>query len=568
MSVQDNATKLGKENQNLILETAGRIWIKVQDRFYELDFKNNGKSEKEVQIINNYNEPQENNIDLSKFVSKNYLKSALTEYVTKRGWKDLIETSDLLQNSGLEGFTEAISPITINTMQLVVGSNQLQYDFINNYDDGEVISGGFIVNEDGEAPLTSTSIKLTGGWIKHYTIDGPNTVRAEDDAVGNSEELLSKYCRWHINDATYPLSPELAYYVYIKVPRLELVEDFPKKSEDSYILPNNVISTEDVALKYKTNKRVNYSGNGHNNDEGEYVISTQAIGFDSDSDFYYLLFAIVNSTSEDSSRSYTTMNGFTEITPGRITAYRFMSPDGIQYINFLDKSMHLGDGTSYIDYNNGIFKVKGLLLTEGSIYVKDGNNGKVVAGLIGGPGINIFAGANGESNINSANFRVTNDGGVYVGGAIRAVGSTFEDEDNNTYAIQSDNGLYIFSGKTLISGESTAIQTPDIKLQSFVEAGTNGGIEISTEDGNGASGTYSSLRIYKNGVYITTHPSGGTGAQMIIEPEDITIQRGLGNAESVVTSDDVSHIVIVNSGGQPGELENTLYFIEGSSNES
>jgi hypothetical protein len=54
---------------------------------------------------------------------------------------------------------------------------------------------------------------------------------------------------------------------------------------------------------------------------------------------------------------------------------------------------------------------------------------------------------------------------------------------------------------------------------------------------------------------------------MIIEPEDITIQRGLGNAESVVTSDDVSHIVIVNSGGQPGELENTLYFIEGSSNE-
>ena len=43
----------------------------------------------------------------------------------------------MLENSLLEGFTESISPITINTMQVTVGSEQLQYDFINGFIDNQ-----------------------------------------------------------------------------------------------------------------------------------------------------------------------------------------------------------------------------------------------------------------------------------------------------------------------------------------------------------------------------------------------------------------------------------------------
>ena len=83
MSVYDTSATLGKENQNLILETAGRIWIKVQDRFYELDFRNQNKGKSVVNVVNNITETAEEP-DLSGFVTKKFLKSALTEYVTKR----------------------------------------------------------------------------------------------------------------------------------------------------------------------------------------------------------------------------------------------------------------------------------------------------------------------------------------------------------------------------------------------------------------------------------------------------------------------------------------------------
>ena len=82
MSAQDNATKLGKPNQNLVLETAGRIYVKVQDRFYELDFRNQGKgNDTKIEIVNN---SQDKDLDLSGYVTKDFLKASLNKYVTKR----------------------------------------------------------------------------------------------------------------------------------------------------------------------------------------------------------------------------------------------------------------------------------------------------------------------------------------------------------------------------------------------------------------------------------------------------------------------------------------------------
>ena len=83
MSAQDNATTLGKPNQNLVLETAGRIYVKVQDRFYELDFRNQGRgsSDTKIEIVNN---TSNQDIDLKGYVTKEFLKASLNSYVTKR----------------------------------------------------------------------------------------------------------------------------------------------------------------------------------------------------------------------------------------------------------------------------------------------------------------------------------------------------------------------------------------------------------------------------------------------------------------------------------------------------
>ena len=77
----NDATKLGSGSSNLILETAGRVYIKVADRFYELDFKNQGGGNKI--IYNTSSEAPE--VDMSQYVTKKYLKSTLNNYITQRG---------------------------------------------------------------------------------------------------------------------------------------------------------------------------------------------------------------------------------------------------------------------------------------------------------------------------------------------------------------------------------------------------------------------------------------------------------------------------------------------------
>ena len=123
----NNVKLLGSPGQNVVIETAGRVYIKVQDRFYEVDFRNLGKSSSTTNVTNTYSEKP----DLSGYVSKDYLKSALSQYVTTKTWQSVKATQAALQNSGLSGFTDSISPITIDTMQLLVGAEQLQYDFVD-----------------------------------------------------------------------------------------------------------------------------------------------------------------------------------------------------------------------------------------------------------------------------------------------------------------------------------------------------------------------------------------------------------------------------------------------------
>ena len=82
MELINNSQILGSGSTDLILNTRGKIYVKVGDRFYELNFKNEGNNSGQS-IINN---TTINNLeqDLSPYVTKKYLKAALGEYVTKR----------------------------------------------------------------------------------------------------------------------------------------------------------------------------------------------------------------------------------------------------------------------------------------------------------------------------------------------------------------------------------------------------------------------------------------------------------------------------------------------------
>lgn len=79
----NDATKLGSGGSNLVLETAGKVYIKVADRFYELDFKNPGG--KTIRVGSSGEEQEAPEIDMSQYVTKKYLRSALSNYITQRG---------------------------------------------------------------------------------------------------------------------------------------------------------------------------------------------------------------------------------------------------------------------------------------------------------------------------------------------------------------------------------------------------------------------------------------------------------------------------------------------------
>lgn len=320
----NDATKLGSGGSNLILETAGKVYIKVADRFYELDFKNQGNGDgRTISVAPPAEAPE---IDMSQYVTKKYLRSTLTNYITQRGWEDIQETKQMLENALLDGFAEPINPITVETMQLIVGTESLQFDFIDGLLTGNSRGAGFELME-------GNSLRCPDNFIKHYTLDGPSSVRPDTP--------IQYYSRWTVkntsddsNGNTYLEMPEddLPYYVYIRAPKY-INKETQEPYTDSYV---------------EEHLEEDPKGSGI----ATYIISQDAIELETndDSGYYYFLVAIVTSKS-NGFRSIGYMNGFTEIVPGQITAYVFKTPDGTQYLDFLNEQFKIGNSESGLDWN-------------------------------------------------------------------------------------------------------------------------------------------------------------------------------------------------------------------------
>lgn len=217
-------------------------------------------------------------------------KEALS--LTMRRWRDMMETGKMLERS-IEGFSASINPITVSTMQMRVGSEQLQYRYVDSKTSPREYIPDFVMDD------TAKVFIAPGGIIQHMTLG--------IDSISVSH-AISEYSFWDIGAYTSPFlgDDKGAYYLYLKCVK--------------------------------------------NGSTGTYLLSREACpNIDPGDGYYYFLVGTLGTEWEDV-RSFTTCYGFTEILPGRMVINLITSTDGRTYFNLVEGviggKIHFDSGTT------------------------------------------------------------------------------------------------------------------------------------------------------------------------------------------------------------------------------
>ncbi|SFL10185.1 hypothetical protein SAMN05216357_112132 [Porphyromonadaceae bacterium KH3CP3RA] len=214
--------------------------------------------------------------DLGKLEAEEVVREADKKEVirfTKRQWRDAKETMSMLQEA-LLNFSGSINPITVQTMQLLVGDESLQFRFVNNKTNPSPVTHNVSFN-----PATKV-LTVTSGIIQHMTL-GITSLKKSHAA--------NEYKYWDMSAYTSPaLDADKAYYLYARCAK---------------------------------------SGT-----TGVFLLSETAIGMESVANQYHFLLGVLNS-EQDGDRSFAPLYGFTEILPGRVTTDRIVSQDGKTYFD-------------------------------------------------------------------------------------------------------------------------------------------------------------------------------------------------------------------------------------------
>lgn len=230
-----------------------------------------------------------NKIESNEVKTDNQYKNSIQ--FTKRRFRDAKETISML-NDALLHFSGSISPISVQTMSLLVGDESLQFRFVNNKTNPTQVE--YLVTYDSKKKMLSAP----GGILQHMTI-GIDTL--------SSGHKASEYKFWDIEKYTSPtLTETVGYYLYVKANR--------------------------------------------NGTTGSYVLSKNAIKLEGVEGYYHFLVGILNSEFEED-RSFVELFGFTEILPGRITTDRIVSSDGLNFMDFVNNAFRVGNSDSYFDWN-------------------------------------------------------------------------------------------------------------------------------------------------------------------------------------------------------------------------
>ena len=274
------------------LEIGGKIVLGGYVNFSDTQFHPEGSLIRMIGIKHYVNNPYSPEIELSNepigtSVSSDLNKIETNEVTviekhkdalqfTKRRFRDAQETMSMLEDA-LLNFSGSVNPITVSTMQLLVGDESLQFRFVNSKTNPVQVSHNITFN-------TSTKIlNAPAGILQHLTL-GISSL--------SSSHKADEYKYWDMAEYNSPalIDPEKKYYLYAKV--------------------------------------------GKENQAGTFLLSETAIKMELITGYYHLLTGVLNSEYEGS-RSFVQLYGFTEILPGRVTTERILSPDGDTYFDLV-----------------------------------------------------------------------------------------------------------------------------------------------------------------------------------------------------------------------------------------
>jgi len=274
------------------LEIGGKIVLGGYVNFSDTQFHPEGSLIRMIGIKRFVNNPYSPEIELSNEPIGTSVSSVLNKIetnevtviekhkdalqFTKRRFRDAKETMSMLEDA-LLNFSGSVNPITVSTMQLLVGDESLQFRFVNSKTNPVQVSHNITFN-------TSTKIlNAPAGILQHLTL-GISSL--------SSSHKADEYKYWDMANYDSPvlIDPDKKYYLYAKVVK--------------------------------------------ENQAGTFLLSETAIKMEQIAGYYHLLTGVLNSEYEGS-RSFVQLYGFTEILPGRVTTERILSPDGDTYFDLV-----------------------------------------------------------------------------------------------------------------------------------------------------------------------------------------------------------------------------------------
>lgn len=285
-------------------------------RFSDTQFAPNGTDIRIIGIKDFLTDPYAPTIDISNGITGQSVTTTLVQVgcqdvtigeayegsinFTKRRFRDVIDTMQMLQESLLD-FSEGINPITVQTMQALIGDKSLQFVFTDGTGDTANV-------------LPPSSIFVMNNATKRLSVVNPSTSTPQSPLVLKHSELDSvihpyppQYLTWTMSTFTsQTLSDQnQGYYLYAK------------------------------CEKTGTNQ-----GN-----QGVFVLSSTAIAMESVSGYYHFLVGLVGK-EHNGERSFVTLFGFTELLPGRVTTDLVISQDAQSYFDLV--SGHIQANSAYI----------------------------------------------------------------------------------------------------------------------------------------------------------------------------------------------------------------------------
>lgn len=232
------------------------------------------------------------------------------ETYSKTAYAQAKETVDMLSDA-VSGFSEGITPVSVQTMAMLVGSTNLQFVFVKGLDDISA-AAEYPVTYDGDRKR----IVCADTYLQHLTL-------GITDLTSSTDRKASDYYVWRVDGyESLELEGEYeryAYYVYAKV------KDYDKASAE-------------------TSDRT-----------GAFEISRTPHAINEVDGYMYLLVGILSS-EVDGTRNFARLHGFSEILPGQIVTDRVRSSDGKSFLDLQTGNMALGsklkytDGVLYLDF--------------------------------------------------------------------------------------------------------------------------------------------------------------------------------------------------------------------------